>query len=167
MGSFLAFAAAFLAQDAEAALGPKTVQVQTATFRREPSAVKGLLRSAAYGEQVTVTAVERGFSKVTLADGATAWIASSALIARQSFRPAPSNEEEMMKLKAQGYEAGRFDPETEKKYREQKGPGLDAAYTQVDEMERRALHKMDRAGFEQALAAFRQRGKLGEFSDVR
>jgi hypothetical protein len=157
-----------LAGDDEDALGPKTVNVQTAALFQKVKPVRGgYIRDARYKEELTVTAVEGSYAKVTLADGASAYIARSALVARDKFVPAPANEEEMGRMKAQGYEAGRFDPETEAKYKKDKGPALDAAYKQVDALEARALVRQGRGALEQILADFRKDGKLGEFSSVR
>lgn len=165
-------AAVFLAgllpvQDQDNPLGPKTVNVRNAVFYPFPSRTKGEpLRPAEYGESVTVTAVVKSYSKVVLREGVEAYIASSALISREKFRPEAADEAELGKAKAQGYEAGRFDPDTEKKYREQKGPALDNAYKQVDVLEARALIR-NRAALEKLLADFRKAGRLGEFADVR
>jgi hypothetical protein len=147
-------------------LGAQVVQVRAAAFTRGASRRSEVLRKALYGEEVAVTAVEGRFSKVTL-DGAAAYIPTAALVAKEKFVPAPENEEEKMRLKAQAYEAGRFDPETEKAYRKEKGPALDAAFKDVDALERRPAYKGDRALLERRLEQFRRDGKLGEFSSVR
>jgi hypothetical protein len=155
------------AQDQDNPLGPKTVNVRNTVFYPFPSRTKGdPVRPAEYGEAVTVTAIVKSYSKVVLKEGVEAYIASSALIAREKFKPEAADEAELGKAKAQGYEAGRFDPETEKQYRMQKGPALDAAYKQVDVLEARALIR-NRAALEKLLADFRKAGRLGEFGDVR
>lgn len=146
----------------EVPLGPRAVNVRNAAFYQTVRPFRKLLRDAHYGEPVTVTGVVGSFSKVLLNDGAEAYIASSALIPREKFKPEAADEAEMGKIRAQGYEAGRFDPETEKKYKAQKGPALEAAYREVDALEARALVR-DRAGLERALVEFRRAGRLGEF----
>jgi hypothetical protein len=172
MAGVSTLAAVFLAgllpvQDQDNPLGPKAVNVRNSTFYPAPSRTKGdPIRPAKYGEIVTVTAVVKSYSKVVLEEGLEAYIASSALIARDKFKPEAADEAELGKAKAQGYEAGRFDPETEKKYREQKGPALDAAYKQVDVLEARALIR-NRGALEKLLADFRKAGRLGEFGDVK
>lgn len=156
-----------LPQDApDPRLGAQVVQVRQASFFKGPSRPSGVLRKALYGEEVAVTGVEGRFSKVTL-DGGAAYIPTAALVAKDKFVPAPENEEEKMRLKAQAYEAGRFDPETEKAYRQEKGPALDAAYKELDALEGRPPYKGDRAGLEGKLEQFRRDGKLGEFSTVK
>jgi hypothetical protein len=162
-----AFLAALLpAQDQGDPLGSKTVNVRNGCFYESVKPFRKFLREAKYGEPVIATAVTGSFSKVTLDGGGEAYIASSALILREKFKPEASDEAEMGKLKAQGYEAGRFDPDTEKKYREQKGPAMDAAYKQVDLLEARSLVR-DRAALERLLADFRRAGKLAEFGGVK
>ena len=165
----LAFLAAIPQDSKEGLLGPQTVNVRKAAFYKGPSRLSGILREARYGEPVTVTAIpERSsYVKVLLDEGGEAYIAASALIARDEFKPEAADEAEMGKLKAQGYEAGRFDPDTEKKYREQKGPAMDAAYQQVDALEARSLGSGDRAELERLLLEFRRAGRLGEFANVR
>lgn len=142
----------------------KSVKVQEAFFYAQPSRIGGTVRKAAHGETVTVTGVDGRFSRCTLADGATAYILSSALIAKEEFKPAPANEQQMMELKAQGYEAGRFDPETESEFRKDKGPEMDKAYEALDALEKR---RPERVALEKRLLEFRREGKLGEFSSVR
>ncbi len=165
-------AAAFLAarlpvQEDEVPLGPKTVNVRNASFYGTPSRLKGEpLRPAKYGEPVTVTAIQGSYAKVVLNDGPEAYIPRSALIARDKFQFEAADEAELAKLKADKYASSRFDPETEKKYGEQKGPAIQAAYKQVDVLEARSIGR-DRAGLERLLAGFRRGGKLGEFANVK
>ncbi len=151
-------------EKAPSPLGEKVVQMREAAFYRGASRLSGVVRKAEYGETVNVTAVEGRFSRVAFADGSEAFLLSSALLPREKFVPAPANEEEKMRLKAQGYEAGRFDAETEKKYREEKGKDMDRAYTQLDGLESR---RIPRAELERRLRDFRREGKLGEFSNVK
>ncbi|HYE98342.1 MAG TPA: hypothetical protein VEJ18_05490, partial [Planctomycetota bacterium] len=111
--------------------------------------------------------LERSFAKVTLTDGTSAFIAASALIAKGKYERGPANEKEMGEMKAQGYEAGRFDPETEKEYTRQKGPEMQTAFRQVDALENRLAWTRDRAGLAARLESFRKAGRLGEFSSVK
>jgi hypothetical protein len=145
----------------------RIVQMRAACFYKGPARRSGVLRKALYGEQVTVTAVKGRYAEVTLPKEGKAWIFASALIDKDKFVPAPVNEEEKMRLRAQSYEAGRFDPETEKSHRQKKGPATDAAYKQVDLLESRPAYKKDRAELERRLLEFRKAGKLGEFSTVQ
>jgi len=147
--------------------GPAVVQVQNAWYSKVPSATRGLLRKAAREDAVTVVALEGSFAKVTLADGTGAFVPASALIAKDKYQRGPANEKEMGEMKAQGYEAGRFDPETEKEYTRQKGPEMATAYRQVDELERRLTWTHDRAALSARLESFRKAGRLGEFSSVK
>jgi hypothetical protein len=148
-------------------LGKKKVTVQTASFNRLPSTTRGFIREAKIGEEVTVIAVEGAYAQVKLSDGSAAYIAKSALIVSESYVKSPSNEKEMMEMKGQGYEAGRFDPETEKSYRKEKGPEMDKAYEGVDALETRQAWITQRATLSQKLEQFRKAGKLGEFSSVK
>jgi len=155
------------AQDEESPLGLKKVNVRAGKFYESANPRGPVVRKAVYGEEVKVTEVKGSFSKVVLGEGREAYIAASALIPREKFKPEAANEEELGKLTAQGYEAGRFDPETEKKYREQKGPAMDAAYKQLEALEARAFNRGDAAAVEQVLKDFRRDGRLGEFANVK
>ncbi len=160
-------AALLAAQAADEAPGPRKINVRTAWFYKEASRLSETVRQAEYGETVTVTAFSGKFAQVVLREGGEAFVFRSALVPPEGFKPGPANEEEIMRLKAQGYEAGRFDPETEKKYREQKGPAIDAAYRQLDAFEARALGRAGRPVLEGLLKDFRREGRLGEFANVR
>ena len=162
-----AFLAALTPAQDESLLGPKRVNVKEESFYSAPSAILGGPgQPAPYGEDVTVTAVKGSFSKVTRNDGSVAYIYTSALIASEKFTPEASNEEEMAKLKAHKYASSRFDPETEKKYSEQKGPAIQAAYKEVNALEARSINH-DRAALWKLLADFRRGGRLGEFANVK
>jgi hypothetical protein len=167
----LAFLAALAPQDAaggeEKDLGLKKVQVQSASFNKVPSTTRGFIREAKIGEEVTVTAVEGNYAKVKLADGAEAYISRSALIASEKYVKAPSNEKEMGEMKGQGYEAGRFDPETENAYKKDKGPEMDRAFRGVDAWEARQAWITQRGTVAKRLDEFRKGGKLGEYSNVK
>ena len=154
------------ADEAENPLGLKKVHTQ-GSFNHVPSTWKKIIRDARLGEEVTVVAIEGNFAKVTLSDGTPAYIAKTALIAPQKYVAAPSNEKEMMEMKAQGYEAGRFDPETEAEYKKQKGPQMDAAFKAVDAWEARQAWKVQRAVLGARLTEFHKAGKLGEFAPVK
>ena len=153
-----------LPQETEEPIEKKTVQVRQAVFYKKASRLGGVLRKAEYREEVTVTAVKGRFSKCILKDGSGAWILSSALIASKEFKPGASTEEELKELKADGFEAGRFSPETEKRYRADKGARTDRAYTALDALEKRRPDPISR---EDRLLKFREEGRLGEFSPVR
>jgi hypothetical protein len=148
-------------------LGLKTVQVQTASFNKVASSTRQFIREAKIGEQVTVTAVEGNYAKVKLADGTEAYISRSSLIASEKYVKAPSNEKEMGEMKGQGYEAGRFDPETENAYKKDKGPEMAKAFTGVDAWEARQAWTAKRATVATRLDEFRKGGKLGEYSNVK
>jgi len=116
------------AQDEDNSLGAKKVNVQTASFNRVPSTTRGFIAEAKLGEEVSVQAYEGNFAKVKRSDGTEAYIAKSALIVSDKYVKGPSNEKEMGQMKAQGYEAGRFDPETEASYKKEKGPEMAKAF---------------------------------------
>lgn len=162
---FLGLAAA--PQEDPLVAGPAVVQVEHAWYSKVPSATRGLLRKAKREETVTVVALEGSFAKVTLPEGASAFISAKALIAKDKYQRGPANEKEMGEMKAQGYEAGRFDPETEKEYTRQKGPEMKTAYAQVDALEKRLAWTQDRMALASRLEAFRKAGGLGEFSSVK
>lgn len=153
--------------DKESPLGQKKVQVQTASFNKVPSTTRGLIREAKIGEEVTVLSVDEVYAKVKLADGTEAYISRSALIASEKYVKAPTNEKEMMEMKGQGYQAGRFDPETEANYKKEKGPEMDKAFKGVDALESRQAWIAQRAKVAQRLEEFRKAGKLGEYSSVK
>src|ERR1043165_6324072 len=128
------FAAAFLtvltgafpetAQDNADFLGDKKVTMKEAWFFKGPSRLSGTARKAEDGEDVTVTAVEGKYSKVTAKkDNLTAYIISTALIAPEKFSRSASDEKEGQKLAAQGLEGQKgLNPETEKEFKSAGGP---------------------------------------------
>jgi len=147
-------------------LGPKVVQTRNSSYLAGPDLKGPDLGKALYGDQVTVTAVEGRFAKVTLKKtGATAYLVKSVLIAEEEFDPHPENEEEKVRLSATNYKAGRFDSTVEAKYIDEKGPKMKAAYDDVNGLEKR--YTRDRAAVLKDLAAFSKAGKLGTFSTVK
>jgi SH3-like domain-containing protein len=171
----MVFAAAILtaltglpsAGDENTPTGPCKVTVQTASFNKQPSTTRGFIREAKIGEEVNVIAVEGNYAKVKLPDGTEAYISRSALTASEKYVKAPTNEKEMMEMKGQGYEAGRFDPETEANYKKEKGPEMDKAYKGVDSWEERQAWAMQRAVVSKRVDEFRKAGKLAEYSNVK
>ena len=171
----MVFAAAFLtvlaslapAGDEENPLGLKKVQVQSASFNKVASATRGFIREAKIGEEVTVLAIEGNYARVKLADGTEAYISRSSLIAAEKYVKSPANEKEMMEMKGQGYEAGRFDPETEAAYKKDKGPEMDKAFKGVDALEHRQAWIAQRATVAKRMDDFLKLGKLGEYSNVK
>ena len=101
------------------------------------------------------------------ADGTEAYIAKSALVASAAYVKSPANEKEMGELKAQGYEAGRFDPETEANYKKEKGPEMDKAFKNVDAWEARQIWITQRGSLAKKLDEFRKVGKLAEYFSVK
>src|SRR5436190_18179950 len=122
----MVFAAAFLTilgavlppseplRDDKDALGDKKVTMKEAWFFKGPSRISGTLRKAEDGEDVTVTAVDGKYSKVTAKkDNLECFIISSALIAPGEFKRSVSDEKEGQKLAAQGLEGQKgLNPET-------------------------------------------------------
>lgn len=147
--------------------GPAKITVQTASFNKVPSTTRGFIREAKNGEDVTVLAVEGNYAKVKLADGTEAYISRSALTPAEKYVKAPANEKEMMEMKGQGYEAGRFDPETENNYKKEKGPEMEKAYKGVDAWEERQAWATQRGALSKRLDDFRKAGKLAEYSPVK
>jgi hypothetical protein len=170
------FSAAFLsvllpllpaAGDDQDTLGPKKVNVQNASYNKVPNTTRGWIADAKIGDEVTVLAVEGSFAKVKRADGTEAYIAKSALVPSAAYVKSPANEKEMGELKAQGYEAGRFDPETEANYKKEKGPEMDKAFKNVDAWEARQAWITQRGTLSKKLDEFRKAGKLAEYSSVK
>ncbi|HLY10981.1 MAG TPA: hypothetical protein VKW04_16895 [Planctomycetota bacterium] len=154
------------AQDDDS-LGPKKVNVQNASYNKVPNTTRGYIADAKIGDDVTVLAYEGSFAKVKRADGTEAYIARSALIPSEKYVKGPSNEKEMGELKGQGYEAGRFDPETEASYRKEKGPEMDKAFQSVDRWEVRQAWISQRGTLSRKMDEFRKTGKLAEYSSVK
>ena len=155
------------APDQDDTLGPKKVQVQNASYNRVPNTTRGYIADAKMGDDVTVLAYEGSFAKVKRSDGTECYIARSALVAPEKFSRGASNEKQTGQAAAQGYEAGRFDPETEAKYKKDKGPQMEAAYQNVDRWEARQSWITQRASLSQRMDEFRKLGKLAEYSDVK
>ena len=155
------------AGDDQDTLGPKKVNVQNASYNKVPNTTRGWIADAKIGDEVTVLAVEGSFAKVKRADGTEAYIAKSALVASAAYVKSPANEKEMGELKAQGYEAGRFDPETEANYKKEKGPEMDKAFKNVDAWEARQVWITQRGSLAKKLDEFRKTGKLAEYSSVK
>jgi hypothetical protein len=147
--------------------GPFKVTVQSASFNKVASTTRGFIREAKAGEEVTVLSVEGNYARVKLAEGTEAYISKTALIASEQYVKAPANEKEMMEMKGKGYEAGRFDPETENSYKKEKGPEMVKAYHGVDAWEARQVWAARRGEVAGRLEEFRKTGKLAEFSPVK
>jgi len=175
----MVFAAAFLKvltsvlpappQDNADLLGEKKVTMKEAWFFKGPSRLSGTARKAEDGEDVTVTAVEGKYSKVTTkTDKLTVYIVSTALIAPEKFNRSAADEKEGQKLAAQGLEGQKgLNPETEKEFKSAGGADREKAYADLDALMARSAYKGDRAALEAKLKEFRQQGKLGEFSPVK
>lgn len=148
-------------------LGQKKVNVQTASYNKVPSTTRGWLADARIGDPVNVIGYEGSFAKVKMADGTEAYISRSALIPSDQYVKGPANEKEMGEMKGQGYEAGRFDPETEASYKKEKGPEMDKAFKSVDAWEARQAWTTQRSELSRKLDAFRKAGKLAEYSTVK
>jgi hypothetical protein len=151
----------------EDALGPKKVNVQNASYNKVPNTTRGYIADAKIGDEVTVLSYEGSFAKVKRADGTEAYIAKSALIPSEKYVKAPANEKDMGELKGQGYEAGRFDPETEASYKKEKGPEMEKAFQNVDTWEARQAWISQRATLSKKMDDFRKGGKLAEYSNVQ
>jgi hypothetical protein len=156
-------------QEASPLLGEKKVQVKESWFYKGPTRTSDPLRKADHGEDVTVSAVEGGYSKTTAKkDGLNAYITSVSLTPKEKFSVSAADQKEGEKLAAQGLEGQRgLNPETEKEYRSQGGAARDKSYHDLDALMGRPSTKGDRPALEKALKDFRQAGKLGEYSPVK
>jgi hypothetical protein len=156
-------------QEGDPPLGEKKVQVKEGWFYKGPTRTTEPVRKAEHGEDVTATAVEGRFTKVTAKkDGLQAYIASGSLIPKEKFKVSAADQKEGEKLAAQGLEGQRgLNPETEKEYRSQGGAERDRSYQDLDALMARPSVKADRPALEKALRDFREGGKLGEFSPVK
>lgn len=163
----LSFLPAVPAPQEQDSLGPKKVNVQNASYNKVPNTTRGYIADAKIGDEVTVLAIEGSFAKVKRADGSEAYIAKSALIPSEKYVKAPANEKEMGELKGQGYEAGRFDPETENSYKKEKGPEMEKAFKNVDTWEARQAWISQRGALARKMDEFRKSGKLAEYSTVK
>ncbi len=152
--------------DEEVLPAKKKVTVNSASFNKKPSTTQGFIREAEMGEEVTVLAYEGIYARVQIKEG-EAYITKESLVPSAKYVKGPANEKQMMEMKGQGYEAGRFDPQTEKEYRKQKGPEMDRAYHVVDELEERQGWILKRATVAQKLEEFRKAGKLADYSNVK
>lgn len=157
-----------LVQAGDTPLGERRVNTDQSSFYSAPTRTGKVLRKAELGEPVTVTAMEGNYAKATLADGKTAYIHGTALIAKEKFKVAAADDEQARKLAAQGQEGQRgLNPETEAEHRKLAGAQIDAAYVELDGLMKRPDYKSDRGRLEERLAEFRKAGKLGEFSSVK
>ncbi|MBI3858287.1 MAG: hypothetical protein HY293_21600 [Planctomycetes bacterium] len=150
-------------------LGEKKVTMKEAWFVSGPNWRSKPLRKAEDGEDVTVTAVEGKYSKVTAKkDNLAGYIESTALIAPEKFNRSAADEKEGQKLAAQGLEGQKgLNPDTEKEYRSQGGASRDQAYKDLDAWLLRPAYSADRASLVDKLKQFQQEGKLGESSPVK
>jgi hypothetical protein len=158
-----------VAQEADPPLGDKKVHVKEGWFYKGPSRTTEPVRKADHGEEVTATAVEGRFTKVTSKkDGLQAYISTVSLTPKEKFNVSAADQKEGEKLAAQGLEGQRgLNPETEKEYRSQGGAARDRSYQDLDALMARPSVKADRPALEKALRDFREGGKLGEFSPVK
>lgn len=158
---------ALLAQD-EALMGEQRVNMKTAWFLSAPA--RGAeTRKADDGEEVTVTAVEGKYAKVTIKkDGSTAYIVKNALIAAKQWQRSAGDEKEGSAMAAQGLEGQKgLNPETEKEWKSQGGAAREKAYADLDKVSAMPSYRDDRRTLEARLRDFRKAGKLGEFSPVK
>ena len=61
----------------------------------------------------------------------------------------------------------RYDPETEAKYKKDKGPQMEAAFQNVDRLEARQAWVSQRATLSRRMDEFRKLGKLAEYTAVQ
>lgn len=155
------------AQEEDSTLGPKKVNVAVAGISSKPTISRGVFAEAAMGEEVTVLGYEGSMAKIRRADGKEGYMARTALVPSASYVRGPSNEKEMGELKGQGYEAGRFDPDTEASYKKEKGPEMEKAFKNVDAWEARQAWIGRKVELSRKLEDFHKKGKLAEFSAVK
>jgi hypothetical protein len=154
-------------QEEDAAVGIKVVTVDVASLSLVPSASRKLVGEVKQGAEVNVVAFDGGFARIKRSDGPDVFIARSALTPKEKYVKAPANEKQMMEMKGQGYEAGRFDPETEDKLRKDRGPEMDRAYQGVDAWEARQAWTRQKVELSKRLEEFRKAGKLSEYANVK
>jgi hypothetical protein len=154
-------------QEEDDTVGIKVVTVDSASLSLVASASRKLVGEAKQGQELNVIGYEGGFAKIKRTDGPDVYIARTALIAKEKYVKAPANEKQMMEMKGQGYEAGRFDPETEGKLRKDRGPEMDKAYQGVDAWEARQAWTRQKPELSKRLEEFRKAGKLSEFGNVK
>lgn len=155
------------AQDLDTTLGSKTVTVDTASLSLVPSASRKLVGTARQGDEVNVVGYEGSFAKLKRSDGPDVYIARTALVAKDKYVKAPANEKQMMEMKGQGYEAGRFDPETENSLRKERGAEMGKAYDGVNAWEARQEWVGNKIELSKRLDQFRKAGKLAEYTAVK
>ncbi len=150
-------------------LGPKVVQMRDSSYYANPNPPRKPFpdKKPQYGDPVTAVAREGKFARATFPEGGGAYVYWKVLIDPELFDGQPESEEEKVRLKAQNYKSGRFDKEIENQYIDDKGPDMRRAFGQLDALMARPKVKADRLGMEKELAAYRQAGKLGEFSSVK
>ena len=160
-------AAVLPVQEEDATLGVKVVTVESASLSLMPSASRKLVGEVKQGTEVNVVGYEGGFARIKRSDGPDVFIARTALTPKDKYVKAPANEKQMMEMKGQGYEAGRFDPETEDKLRKDRGPEMDKAYQGVDAWEARQAWTRQKLELSKRLEEFRKAGKLSEYGNVK
>lgn len=144
--------------------GPRIIHAQGA-FCRIPHSSRKVIRDAELGEKVEVLGWEGNFAKVKV-DGVDGFIHHSAFTADLEHKPGPVNEKDMEAKAKKGYEAGRFDPKTEKE-RMQLQPNLKPAYAKVDALQERQKWAQNRADLSARLDEFQKKGGLGEHVAVQ
>jgi hypothetical protein len=154
-------------QEEDATPGVKVVTVDVASLSLVPSASRKLVGEAKQGQEVNVVAFEGGFARIKRSDGPDVFIARTALVPKEKYAKAPANEKQMMEMKGQGYEAGRFDPETEATLRKERGAEMDKAYQGVDQWEARQAWTRQKVELSKRLEEFRKAGKLSEYANVK
>ena len=154
-------------EEQDATVGVKVVTVDVASLSLVPSASRKLVGEVKQGQEVNVIAFEGGFAKIKRSDGPDVFVARTALTPKDKYVKSPANEKQMMEMKGQGYEAGRFDPETENKLRKDRGPEMDKAYQGVDAWEARQAWTRQKTELSKRLEEFRKAGKLSEFANVK
>ena len=160
--------AAFLpVQEKDDSVGVKVVTVDTASLSLVPSASRKLVGEARQGTEVHVVGYDGGFARIKRPDGPDVFIVRTALTPKEKYVKAPANEKEMMEMKGQGYEAGRFDRDTEDGLRKDRGPEMDRAYQGVDAWEARQAWSRRKVELSRRLEEFRKAGKLSEYANVK
>jgi hypothetical protein len=154
-------------EEQDATVGVKVVTVDVASISLMASASRKLVGEVKQGQEVHVIGYEGGFARIKRSDGPDGFVARTALTPKDKYVKAPANEKQMMEMKGQGYEAGRFDHETENKLRKDRGPEMDRAYQGVDAWEARQAWTRQKLELSKRLEEFRKAGKLSEFATVK
>ena len=154
-------------EDLDATTGIKTVTVVSASLSLIPNATRKVIAEAKQGDEVTVVGYDGGFARIKRSDGPDLYIARTALLPKEKYVKAPANEKQMMEMKGQGYEAGRFDPETENSLRRERGPEMGKAYDGVNAWEERQAWVSNKIQLSKHLDEFRKAGKLAEYTAVK